>query len=390
MTLPAAEARDVRSFWETVEFWPTRYERWFADRWPYLILVPFLLLTIYGFTFIVLTRLTPPELRVSYDVSRGVVLIVSLGVALLVSGAFFKMWEQTFRDALGSLYARGSVQDTPPADYLEFSEEQASWFSSPWRLLPILSCVAFTFAVNWIVGIEVLTGSTFRAPRALLVVSGATMTIVVCAWSYAVGAVAWCFCVAARTLWFLPDRGVRLRVFFGHPDNCGGLRPLGDASLGMTYPLLVGCVLLAMWALPDVVPFRISSSPNEFGQRYFSLLVPAARFALVAVISLTAGLFFGPLWKIHRHMAAVRLEYENEYARRFDQLMRTSSATVLNASDSDVKQGAERLRYLQNMSPESLRLSDWPIDGRMVAKYVVTPIATLLSLFGKDIVGLFK
>jgi hypothetical protein len=382
MTSPAAEASDVRSFWDTVEFWPTRYERWCADRWPYLIIVPFVLVAIYGFAFVALERRVPAEEGLGYP--------VSLGVALLVSGAFFKMWEQTFRDALGSLYARGSVEDTPPADYLEFSREQASWFSSPWRLLPILSCVGFSFAVNWIVGIEVLTGSTFHAPRTWLVVVGTTMTIAVCAWSYAVGAVAWCFCVAARTLWSLSGRGVRLRVFFGHPDNCGGLRPLGDASLGMTYPLLVGCVLLAMWALPGVVPLGISSSQNEFVERYFRLLVPAARVALVAVIGLTAALFFGPLWKIHDRMAAVRREYENEYARRLDQLMRTSSATALNASDSDVKQAAERLTYLQNLSPESLRLSDWPIDRRMVAKYVVTPIATLLSLFGKDIVGLLK
>ncbi len=237
MTSPADEVSDVRSFWETVELWPMRYERWCADRWPYLILVPYFLLAIYGFAFVVLERRIPSDLSGSYEVS-------SLGIALLVSGAFFKRWEPQFRDALGSLYARGSVEDTPPAHYLEFSKEQASWFSSPWRLLPILSCVAFTFAVNWIVGIEMLRGSTFNAPRSYLVLFGATMTVTLCAWSYAVGAVAWCFCVAARTLWSLSGRGVRLRVFFGHPDNCGGLRPLGDASLGMTYPLLVGCVLL--------------------------------------------------------------------------------------------------------------------------------------------------
>ena len=383
MTSPATEESDVRSFWETVELWPTRFERWCADRWPYLILVPYLLLAIYGFAFVVLERRIPSDLSGSYEVS-------SLGIALLVSGAFFKSWEPKFRDALGSLYARGSVEDTPPAHYLEFSKEHASWFSSPWRLLPILSCVAFTFAVNWIVGIEILSGSTFKAPRSYLVLFGATMTVTLCAWSYAVGAVAWCFCVAARTLWSLSGRGVRLRVFFGHPDNCGGLRPLGDASLGMTYPLLVGCVLLATWALPGVFPFGLSSSPNEFVQHYVRLFVPATRVALVAVIGLTAALFFGPLWKIHCRMAAVHGEYENEYGRRLDQLLRSSSVTVLNASDSDVKQAAERLSVLQSLSPESLRLSDWPIDGRMVAKYVVTPIATLITSFGKDIVGLLK
>jgi hypothetical protein len=390
MTHSTVEASEVRSFWDTVEFWPTRYERWFADRWPSLVLIPFLLLAIYGFAFVVLERVAPSELRVSYEESVGAVLLGSLGVALFISGAFFKIWEHAFRNALGGLYARGSVEDTPPAHYLEFSKEQTSWFSSRWRLLPILSCVFFSFAVNSVVGVEMLMGSTFHVARPWLVVFAATMTVVLCAWSYAVGAVAWCFCVAARTLWSLPTRGLRLRVFFGHPDHCGGLRPLGDASLGMTYPLLVGCVLLAIWALPGVVSLVTSSSPSDFGQRYFGLLVAAVRVALVAIIGLTAVLFFGPLWKIHRRMVAVRQEYESEYARRLDQLLRTCSTAVLKASDSDVKQAAERVAYLQKLSPESLRLSDWPIDSRMVAKYVVTPIATLLSLFGKDIVGLVK
>jgi hypothetical protein len=282
------------------------------------------------------------------------------------------------------------VEDTPPTRYLEFSKEQASRFSSPWRLVPILSCVAFTFAVNSIVGIELLSGSTFNPPRPYLVLFAATMTVTLCAWSYAVGAVAWCFCVAARTLWCLSGRGVRLRVLFGHPDNCGGLRPLGDASLGMTYPLLVGCVLLTTWALPGVFPFGLSSSANKFVQHYLTLFVPATRVALVAVVGLTAALFVGPLWKIHCRMAAVRGEYEHEYGRRLDQVLRSGGVTLLSASDSDVKEAAERLRALESLSPESLRLSDWPIDGRMVAKYVATPMATLITSFGKDIVGLLK
>ena len=125
-------------------------------------------------------------------------------------------------------------------------------------------------------------------------------------------------------------------------------------------------------------------------QHYVSVFVPATRVALVAVIGLTAALFFGPLWKIHCRMAAVRREYEDEYGRRFDQLLRMSSATALDASDSGVQQATERLRILESLSPESLRLSNWPIDGRMVAKYIVTPIATLIASFGKEIVGLLK
>jgi len=95
----------------------------------------------------VVEGLTPSVLSVSYEESLGAVLLGSLGVALFMSGAFFKMWEHTFRDALGGLYTRGSVDDTPSAHYLEFSKKQTAWFSSPWRLLPILSCVAFSSPV---------------------------------------------------------------------------------------------------------------------------------------------------------------------------------------------------------------------------------------------------
>ena len=44
-------------------------------------------------------------------------------------------------------------------------------------------------------------------------------------------------------------------------------------------------------------------------------------------------------------------EVRREYARRLDQFMRTSGATILNAPDADIKEASERLTYLQRLSP---------------------------------------
>jgi len=60
----------------------------FSTRWPCLIIVPFILIAIYALAFLVIVRSAPLEFGVSY--------LVSLGVALLIGGLFFKTWERTF------------------------------------------------------------------------------------------------------------------------------------------------------------------------------------------------------------------------------------------------------------------------------------------------------
>src|SRR5260370_8636477 len=113
---------DVQSFWDRVHIWPLQFERSLARRWPLLILVPYGLVSIYASVFMLLLGRRPPALGAGY--------LFSLGLALLGSGPFFKVWEGVFRDALGSLYIRNCVSETPPASYLPFSMSAAAWFRS--------------------------------------------------------------------------------------------------------------------------------------------------------------------------------------------------------------------------------------------------------------------
>jgi hypothetical protein len=377
--LDKRDGSEARRFWDSVPLWPFAYERTIARSWVLLLAVPYGLISVYAAAFLAVERRSPPALGVGY--------LLTLGFALFLSGCFFRSWERTFRAALGELYVRGCVEETPVARYLAFSRDMSAAFRSRWRVAPILLCIGFTFAVNWIVGIEVLKGQAFNVPRPLLVAFGATMTVTFCAWSYAVGAVAWCLGVAARILWRLPA-AVSLRIQFGHPDHCGGLRPLGSCALELTYPLLVGCALLTLWGSSRAIPL-IYWTTHPFGNRYVDLLVPAARGAAVVCFALVTTLFVASMWTVHRRMAELRDAYELEYGQLRDTIVRSSIQAAISPPDH-AKPAADQLSLMEKLSPEVLDVTAWPLDRRMVAKYAATPVVALISSFGKDLAAMLR
>jgi hypothetical protein len=140
---PALDRRDgsgARRFWNSVPIWPHACERRIARSWVLLLAVPYGLVAVYTAAFVAVERRSPPALGVGY--------LLTLGFALFLSGCFFRSWERTFRDALGELYVRDCVEETPVARYLEFSRDTSSAFRSRWRAVPILLCIGFTFAVR--------------------------------------------------------------------------------------------------------------------------------------------------------------------------------------------------------------------------------------------------
>ena len=120
-------------------------------------------------------------------------------------------------------------------------------------------------------------------------------------------------------------------------------------------------------------------------QEEFLVLAATARGAAVACIVLVTALFVVSLWKEHRRMYEFRRAYELQYGEMRDRQVRASILVAGLVSDTGVKPASDRLSLLEKLSPDALDLTDWPLDRRMVAKYAVTPMLTLLSSFGKEI-----
>src|SRR5947209_7526321 len=108
-------AVDAQRFWQSMQIWPHAYERWTARNWVFLVVVPYAFVLAYAVIFTAVERRSPPALGIGY--------LLTLGLSLLVSGFLFEIWERAFRDAIGGLYARNSVVDTPVSAYLDFSRE---------------------------------------------------------------------------------------------------------------------------------------------------------------------------------------------------------------------------------------------------------------------------
>jgi hypothetical protein len=367
------EYLEVENFWNKCPLWPLAYERWFAKRWLVLVLLPYAVIGLYTIHAI---------RRGSHPFALGVGYLISLGLGLLASGLFFERWEQTLRTALGSLHRRGCAGRTTPTQYLRFSEVVARRFGSRWRLVPILTCVAFSAVVNWKVGIQILVQRQYMVVAMIMVVA-------LGAWSYAVGAVIWAFATATWILWRLPE-AVELRIQLGHPDRCCGLKLLGDCALKMTYPLLVGCVLLTVWSMRGLIPLLSYGSNEVVRKEWIEVLLLATKAAGCGCIALTTVVLVGSLWKIHSTMHSFRLTYEEQYAALRDAQMRSCLAIAGTADNGLSKPATERLALLDKLSPDAAGLTDWPLDGSMMTRYAATPVLALLSSFRKEILELLQ
>src|SRR6266704_1302112 len=110
---------------------------------------------------------------------------------------------------------------------------------------------------------------------------------------YFLGVSSWTMLVTGFYLRTVTNR-FHLHVEPGHPDNCGGLRPLGRFCFSMALPILVGVVFFAIYGI---------------GSSLYSMLLPnvsdtmrlgAGAGLLVFDVPLAALAFLFPLGGMHR------------------------------------------------------------------------------------------
>lgn len=387
-TSAAKHEFDPHKFWtEAFTFWPYKLEQQVANRWWVLIALPVGAAGILTVGYRLFSRQMPAPMGVGY--------LASLCIALTACGVLFQSWEARLRDAFGRLYSRGLVDGTLLADYQIFSEQCQQLYHSRLRWIPISLCVAFTVLVNAIVGLyivggvlpssitDVLPGGLLDLipelsapsgvpPRVFLIGFGVTMGPGVLAWSYAVGAVAWCFIASGYAIWQLPSV-VRLRVRYAHPDRCGGLRDFGDCCLGTVYPVLVGVLLLALWSAPALLPWMVGTADHSLARTYGHLMLIVSRVTTAAVLA-TGLTALAALWPMHREMSDQRRTYSDAYSALVDEEARAALVGGL-----PTKARAEDFAAAEAFSPQALKMGDWPVDWVSLAKYVAAIVGALAT-----------
>ncbi len=106
-------------------------------------------------------------------------------------------------------------------------------------------------------------------------------------WIYLISVATWVMITVGRYLRYVPIK-FEILVEPRHPDKLGGLKFLGDFCLGLSYPILIGIVLISLLKITQ----PLSNAINQgIGWGLVLVAPPTAYFA-----------FFAPLWGVNKEM----------------------------------------------------------------------------------------
>lgn len=177
--------------------------------------------------------------------------------------------------------------------------------------------------------------------------------------------------------WVLASTGLYLRhitkrfspiIQPGHPDNCGGLKFLGDFCLNMALIILSVALFLAIYIL----------------WRGYVLWTVASCALLIIFLIQAYYAFFTPLWSIHKKMLEVRARYEEAFARSMAKVEEKAHAALNEGSMEGIKTAKEDSELVQALHPDKIGYPNWPFNRREVIAFATPQIVPLFSL----IVGL--
>ena len=197
---------------------------------------------------------------------------------------------------------------------------------------------------------------------------------------------AWRLVIIGLQIWRLPDK-FDLRVQFEHPDQSGGLEPLGNLCLWNVLIISLPLVFLGGWLLiarSDTSGFSFHNSPSwvsiegqadAYADVYTKLLWALVPFSIIG--------FILPLWNTHRVMVAKRQKLLAQLDEHIENITNEWNAAVEKIGNLTTEEGSEklaRLEFARQIYQRQKRLPVWPFNLNIFLKFASTQVIPLLSL----------
>lgn len=195
---------------------------------------------------------------------------------------------------------------------------------------------------------------------------------------YLMGLLAWRVGVIAYFVNWLGRRlefGVQPR----HPDQCGGLKPLGDWCLVIAFLLLLPAFYFSYWGV------AITFFPADWTRVAADVWGGWYRQLLVVLSVVAVFLFVQPLYSIHLQMESRRREIQSELdelSHKIDEIvleLRTKADTL---TPEQGKQRLEMLEFMQKVYEQNKQVPTWPFDAGSLWRFVVAQAVPVVSLIG--------
>jgi len=161
----------------------------------------------------------------------------------------------------------------------------------------------------------------------------------------------------------------------GHPDNCGGLSPLGNLCLWSAFLVGIWGILLSAW----VVVARMPQTKID------DVYVQIAYSMLIAVLIIALLCFFYPLWSVHIAMLAGQSEVRRHLWKIGADIHQIES-DLLQQTDSlkfdEDENNLNRLDFLRARYKELDSYPVWPFDIIIIKKLALSQSVPILTLTG--------
>ena len=184
-------------------------------------------------------------------------------------------------------------------------------------------------------------------------------------WAYFAGVAAWILSVTGWFLWRLPNE-FEIRVQPNHPDECGGLRFIGNFCFRMVVPILLGAIFLGVVSLAEGI--LDASAGLRLGSNLALLIVG---------LPLTYITFFTPMWGIHTEMQKRKAEFEEDLASHLLKLDSRAKSLLKQENFEEAKKTLEELNSIKTSS--SGKFPVWPFDLAILARFLTPQLVPVLS-----------
>lgn len=292
--------------------------------------------------------------------------------AVVIGFVVFLVFASRIPEAFALVRLRGLVPANHIARYLDFERGISRALNSRMSLVfggagAVAGFARYPVAAG---GIDPLVGQGPRAvgvwgPVAIADMVGETLI------GAAAGLAIWRMLVVGLKVYELGR--LPLQIQLGHPDRCGGFKPLGDLCLWNALILSVPGVFLGWWILVGPA--------SQYGSRYVAL---HSLLASVVVVLATVA-FLLPLWRIHRVMVesarGLRDDIE-QHGQRIDELTRKLIAAREDLPDESWERLAKDLERRQALYRANEKVPTWPIDVRLAVKFGTSQAVPLLGITG--------
>lgn len=245
------------------------------------------------------------------------------------------------------------------------------------RFEALLNHKAYALVVGLIVSLAILRGTYPFVYRDAYGTFPGTISPIVYAESFLgffFGLFAWRYVVIAWMVGRLAN-DFKLTMQAQHPDNCGGLEPLGALCLWNALILVIPAIILALWLGVATLP----------AYTFFELWSPLFRQYLMLLTVLSIFFFFYPLGKIHQRMVEERgrlMEELDALTARADAILGRLRNEVDSLPVEESDEYLERLATFRKVFDENAQIPAWPFDWRIALKFSVAQVVPVLSLFG--------